>query len=81
MWLGPGPGNLSQKVYDITHKKKQTFCFHCRLEELQHLFKGLNSSLAQSLTSYELQSGVKIVAHAGYLGTIHSYTGSKHVKI
>jgi len=27
----------------------------------------------------ELQSGVKIVAHAGFLGTIYSFTSSKRV--
>ena len=28
----------------------------------------------------ELQTGMKIAAHAGILGMIYSYTGSKHVK-
>jgi len=27
----------------------------------------------------ELQSGTKLAAHVGFLGTIHLYSGSKHV--
>jgi len=71
--------NLFHLWWHSQKTRNQKNFFRCRLEDLSHLFKVWTALSTINWQVLELQTGVKIVAHVGFICLMYLYTGSEHV--